>query len=51
MDATQIVNDYLENTEIDANSLSDLILMAQDYQCQLLMSELQDEINSPSIKY
>jgi len=51
MDATQIVNDYLENTEIDVNSLSDLILMAQDYQYQLLMSELQDEINSPSIKY
>lgn len=51
MDATQILNDYLENTEIGVNSLSDLISMAQDYQYQLLMSELQDEINSPSIKY
>jgi hypothetical protein len=46
MDATQVINDYLENTEMDMNSLSDLISMAQDYQYQLLMSELQEEINS-----
>jgi hypothetical protein len=46
MDTTQIVNDYLESPEIDVNSLPDLILMAQDYQYQLLMSELQEEINS-----
>ena len=46
MDATQVINDYLENPEIDFNSLSDLISMAQDYQYQLLMSELQEEINS-----
>lgn len=46
MDATQVINDYLENPEMDINSLSDLISMAQDYQYQLLMSELQDEINS-----
>ena len=31
MDATQVINDYLENPEIDFNSLSDLISMAQDY--------------------
>ncbi len=46
MDATQVINDYLENPEIEFNSLSDLISMAQDYQYQQLMSELQDEINS-----
>lgn len=46
MDAKQVVNDYLENPEIDFNSLSDLISMAQDYQYQQLMSELQEEINS-----
>ena len=46
MDAIQIVNDYLENPEIDFDNLGDLIAMAQDYQYQLLMSELQEEINS-----
>ena len=46
MDAKQVVNDYMENTEIDFDSLSDLIAMAQDYQYQQLMSELQEEINS-----
>ncbi len=46
MDATQVINDYLENPEIEFNSLSDLISMAQDYQYQQLMSELQEEINS-----
>lgn len=46
MDATQVINDYLENPEVDFNSLSDLISMAQDYQYQQLMSELQEDINS-----
>lgn len=46
MDATQVINDYLENPEIDFNSLSDLISIAQDYEYQQLMSELQEEINS-----
>lgn len=46
MNATQVINDYLENTEINFNSLSDLISMAQDYEYQQLMSELQEEINS-----
>jgi hypothetical protein len=41
MDAKQVVNDYMENPEIDFDSLSDLIAMAQDYQYQQLMSELQ----------
>jgi len=46
MDATQVINDYLENPEINFNSLSDLISMAQDYEYHQLMSELQEEINS-----
>lgn len=46
MDATQVINDYLENPEIEFSSLSDLISMANDYQYQQLMSELQEEINS-----
>jgi hypothetical protein len=43
MDDPQVINDYLENPEMDMNSLSDLISMVQDYQYQLLMSELQQE--------
>lgn len=46
MDATELINDYLENPEIDFENLSDLISMAQDYQYQQLMSQLQEEINS-----
>jgi hypothetical protein len=43
MDATQVINDYIENPEIDFDNLADLISMAQDYQYQLLMSQLQEE--------
>jgi hypothetical protein len=43
MDATQVINDYIENPEIDFDNLSDLISMAQYYQYQLLMSQLQEE--------
>ena len=43
MDATQVINDYMENPDVDFDSLSDLISMAQDYQYQQLMSELQEE--------
>jgi hypothetical protein len=46
MDVTTTINDYMENPEIDFDNLGDLIAMAQDYQYQLLMSELQEEINS-----
>ena len=46
MDATQVINDYMENPEIDFENLSDLIAMAQDYQYQQLMYQLQEEINS-----
>jgi hypothetical protein len=43
MDTTTTINDYLENPAYDFESLSDLISMAQDYQYQQLMSELQEE--------
>ncbi len=43
MDATTAINDYLENPAYDFESLSDLISMAQDYQYQQLMSQLQEE--------
>ena len=43
MDATQVINDYMENPDVDFDSLSDLISMVQDYQYQQLMSELQEE--------
>jgi len=46
MDAIRVINDYMENPEIDFDNLGDLIAMAQDYQYQQLMSELQEEINS-----
>jgi hypothetical protein len=43
MDVTQVINDYMENPDIEFNSLPDLISMAQDYQYQQLMYELQEE--------
>ncbi len=43
MDITSTINDYLENPDYDFESLSDLISMAQDYQYQQLMSQLQEE--------
>jgi len=46
MDTTQVINDYLENPEIDFENLPDLISMAQDFQYQQLMYQLQEEINS-----
>ena len=43
MDAAQVINDYIENPEIDFDNLADLISMAQDYQYQLLLSQLLEE--------
>jgi hypothetical protein len=43
MDATTTINDYLENPEINFESLTDLVSMAQDYQYQELMFQLQEE--------
>ena len=46
MDATTIVNDYLENPAMDFDNFSDFQLMTEDYNYQLLMEELKEEINS-----
>jgi hypothetical protein len=46
MDATTAINDYLENPAFDFESLSDLQSMAVDYNYQLLMQELNEELNS-----
>ena len=41
MDATQVINDYLENPAMDFD-FEDFQAMAEDYKFQQLMSELQD---------
>lgn len=46
MDATTIVNDYLENPAMDFDNFSDFQAMVEDYKIQLLMEELKEEINS-----
>jgi hypothetical protein len=46
MDTTTIVNDYLENTALDFDNFSDFQVMVEDYNYQLLMEELKEEINS-----
>ena len=46
MDTTTIVNDYLENPAMDFTNFSDFQAMAEDYNYQLLMEELKQEINS-----
>jgi hypothetical protein len=46
MDTTTIVNDYLENPAMDFDNFSDFQAMVEDYNYQLLMEELKQEINS-----
>ena len=46
MDTTTIVNDYLENPAMDFDNFSDFQSMVDDYNYQLLMEELKEEINS-----
>jgi hypothetical protein len=46
MDTTTIVNDYLENPAMDFDNFSDFQAMVEDYNYQLLMDELKEEINS-----
>lgn len=46
MDTTTISNDYLENPSMDFDNFSDFQAMAEDYNFQLLMQELREEINS-----
>jgi hypothetical protein len=46
MDTTMIINDVLENPEMDFTNFSDFQAMVEDYNYQLLMEELKEEINS-----
>ena len=46
MDITAVVSDVLDNQNLDVNYVGDFLQMAQDYQNQLLMDELNAEFNS-----
>lgn len=46
MDTTTIINDYIENSAMDFESFSELQAMSDNYNYQLLMQELREEINS-----
>ena len=46
MDITAVVSDVLDNQDLDVNLVGDFLQMAQDYQYQLLMDELNAELNS-----
>jgi hypothetical protein len=46
MDITAVVSDVLDNQNLDVNCVGDFLQMAQDYQNQLLMDELNAEFNS-----
>ena len=46
MDTTTIINDHIENPSMDFHNISELQSMADDYNYQLLMDELKEEINS-----
>ena len=45
MDTTTVISDLLDNVNFDAN-LECLSQMAQDFEFQILMQELQEELNS-----
>lgn len=46
MDTTTIVNDYLENSAMDLDTLQEFETIVEEYKIQLLMEELKEEINS-----
>ena len=46
MDTTMIINDVLENPAMDFTNFSDFQEMAEVYQYQELMSQLQEDFNS-----
>ena len=46
MDITAVVSDVLDNQDLDVNCVGAFLQMAQDYQYQLLMDELNAELNS-----
>jgi hypothetical protein len=43
METTIIINEIIENREMDTDSISTLVSMANDYQYQSLMYQLQEE--------
>lgn len=40
MDSTQVISDILDNSNFDINLFNDLMLMAQEFESQELMREL-----------
>jgi hypothetical protein len=40
-----IAYDIIDNSKVDTKNLSDFLRMAEDYQCHLLMQELNKESN------
>lgn len=46
MDILVITSDLVENTQVDSQNINDFLIMAQEYQNQILMDELREELNS-----
>ena len=46
MDTLVVISDMIDNQNLDANFYGDLQQMANDYNHQILMEELKEEINS-----
>jgi hypothetical protein len=46
MDALVVISDIIDNQNFDTNFHGDLQQMASDYNYQILMEELKEEINS-----
>ncbi len=46
MDTLVVISDIIDNQNFDTNFYGDLQQMASDYNHQILMEELKEEINS-----
>ena len=46
MDTLVVISDIIDNQNFDTNFYGDLQQMANDYNHQILMEELKEEINS-----
>lgn len=46
MDILLATHDLIENTQVDCQNINDFLRMAQEYQNQILMDELREELNS-----
>lgn len=46
MDILVTTSDLVENTQVDSQNINDFLIMAQEYQNQILMDELREELNS-----